>query len=284
MGIYVLALAATSRRIAPLLAAAHPPPHSVWPMPSAAKSSSFLSPEGLRADGRRANEVRRLRCRIGATRADGSAYIEQGNTKLLVCVSGPKEPKSRARAAAAAHDRAQLTCEFEALPFATGQHKLQSRGDRNSAEIAAAVRRVFEPVVQTHLYPRAHINIRISLMQDDGGVRSACINATTLALIDAGIALEDFVCSCSAGSVQGGALLLDLNAQEVNGVAEMNIGYLPRCERLSFVQLESRMPLTSVDEVIHFATEGCRQVYDTLRDTVQIRMQEQLHSRGVLST
>ena len=50
----------------------------------------FLSPEGLRVDGRRAGEARRIRCRLGALPdADGSAYLEQGNTKLLVSVHGP---------------------------------------------------------------------------------------------------------------------------------------------------------------------------------------------------
>lgn len=242
--------------------------------------SEYLSPEGLRVDGRRANESRRLRCRMGAApQADGSAYVEQGNTKLLVSVRGPREVSKRK---VSAHDRAVLTCEFVAAANATGQHKPQARGDRAAAELAAAVRNVFEPVVQTQLYPRSQIDVSIALLQADGGVRSAAINATTLALIDAGVALEDFVCACSAGSVQG-ALLLDLNSQEDGAGAELSVGYLPRSERVSFVQLESKVPLSAVAEVIGFATEGCRQVYDVLRAAVQMRVQEQLASRGVLN-
>ena len=40
---------------------------------------------------------------------------------------------------------------------------------------------VFEPIVQVH--PRSHVEVSIALLQADGGVRSAAINATTLALI-----------------------------------------------------------------------------------------------------
>ena len=123
----------------------------------------------------------------------------------------------------------------------------------------------------------------ISLLQADGGVRSACANSTTLALIDAGIALEDFVCACSAGSIQG-ALLLDLNSQEDAGGAELNVGYLPRSERVSYVQLEAKLPLANVDEVLNFAIQGCRHVHDVMRTAVQIRMQEQLSTRGLLSS
>ena len=145
------------------------------------------------------------------------------------------------------------------------------------------MRRAFEPVVQAHLYPRSQIEVSICLLQSDGGVRSACINATTLALIDAGVALEDFVCACSAGSVQG-TLLLDLNAQEDGAGAELSVGYLPRAERVSFVQLESKLPLAAAEETLQFAIEGCRQVYQVLQAAVERRMQQTLGSRGMLSS
>ena len=52
----------------------------------------LLSDQGLRADGRRAGELRRIRCRQGVFgQADGSAYLEQGNTKVLAAVYGPHE-------------------------------------------------------------------------------------------------------------------------------------------------------------------------------------------------
>jgi len=163
-------------------------------------SKEVLSPEGLRVDGRRPGEIRRLRCQLSAEpKADGSAYFEQGNTKVLVTVTGPHEVSQQRKAQ---HDRAVLTCTYAALPFAAGQHKPQ-RNDRAAQELASAVRSVFEPVVQVHLYPRTQIDVSITLLQADGGVRPACINATTLALIDAGIAMEDYVCACGAGVARG---------------------------------------------------------------------------------
>ena len=244
------------------------------------RRSDVLSPEGFRTDGRRANETRRLRCSLGVNvHADGSAYVEQGLTKVLVSVNGPHETVRRK---SMVHDRATVTCEFVALPYTGGEYKPQSFGDRSAIEVAAVVRQIFEPVVQRQLYPRSQINISIVLLESDGGVRSAAINATTLALIDAGVALEDFVCSCSAGSVQG-TLLLDLNAQEDGVCTELSIGLLPRTERVSYVQLESKVPLGAVEELVSFAMEGCRQIYNVLRDVVQQHMQEQLASRGLIN-
>ena len=71
------------------------------------QARELISPEGLRIDGRRPNEIRRLKCEMGLfERADGSAYFEQGNTRVLCAVYGPREVR------AANHI---LNCEFHLL-------------------------------------------------------------------------------------------------------------------------------------------------------------------------
>ncbi len=55
----------------------------------------FVSAAGLRVDGRRPKEVRRMRSRLGLfSRVDGSAYFEQGNTKVIAVVYGPREVRA----------------------------------------------------------------------------------------------------------------------------------------------------------------------------------------------
>jgi 3' exoribonuclease family, domain 1 len=47
---------------------------------------------GLRQDGRRVHELRRFLGKLGLLAGvNGSAYVEQGNTKVLVTVMGPRE-------------------------------------------------------------------------------------------------------------------------------------------------------------------------------------------------
>ena len=54
--------------------------------------SIILSHKGLRVDGRRPPELRRLQCQLGVfQQADGSALLEQGNTKVLATVYGPHD-------------------------------------------------------------------------------------------------------------------------------------------------------------------------------------------------
>lgn len=53
---------------------------------------STLDVNALRSDGRRPSELRRIRVRMGVFgQADGSAYVEQGKTKVLVAVYGPHQ-------------------------------------------------------------------------------------------------------------------------------------------------------------------------------------------------
>jgi exosome complex component RRP41 len=93
----------------------------------------FISPEGLRVDGRRPQEVRKINFRLNLfSRADGSAYYEQGNTRVLAAVYGPRQVTHRG---AAKHDRAIINCEYSMATFSTGERKKSIKRDRYAAII-----------------------------------------------------------------------------------------------------------------------------------------------------
>lgn len=74
-------------------------------------------------------------------------------------------------------------------------------------EIALIIEQTFESAIMVELMARSQIDIYVQVLQADGGVRCAAINAATLALIDAGIPMKDFVVACSAGFVDGTPLI-----------------------------------------------------------------------------
>jgi len=219
----------------------------------------FLSPEGLRLDGRRANEVRRLACELGVfDHADGSALFELGNTRVCAAVRGPREP---ARRAEAAHDRAVLRVEVARAAFSASERKEPSSRDRQSTELAALVQRTLERVIVTHLFPRSQIELLLHVLHNDGGLKAAAINAATLALIDAGVPLKGFTCACSAGVIDG-ALVLDLNQLESgsSGGAELTVAADPKTDRVGMLLMEARMAMEQLDPVMQLALAGCREV------------------------
>ncbi|CAK4728755.1 unnamed protein product [Aphanomyces euteiches] len=174
----------------------------------------FVSVAGLRVDGRRAGEVRRVRAKFGLfQRVDGSAYVEQGQTKVMAVVYGPKEHTGRKQTEEVAQTKARVTCEVTQAPFATSERKVTHKADRKKLESSLAILQIFESTIATQLYPRSQIDIFVQVLHADGGELAASINAVTLALIDAGIAMKDFVVACSAGYIQQ-TLLCDLNYTE----------------------------------------------------------------------
>jgi hypothetical protein len=124
----------------------------------ACQSRELISPEGLRADGRRAHELRRVEVRLGAlawsggaggggaaaTSVDGAAYFAQGNTKVLAFVVGPRETKLRSQALP---DRCSVSCEYSVAPFSFSERKQVSKSDRSDNRHATTQSRTTLPRV-----------------------------------------------------------------------------------------------------------------------------------------
>lgn len=150
----------------------------------------------------------RIRCTLGSNpNADGSAYLEQGQTKVLAIVHGPHEVTRRSDAL---HDKALIECELHNTPFSGFDRKKRRTTDRAALEMALAVRQTFEAAIMRHLYPRTQIDIQLYVLQTDGSALPAVINVTSLALVDAGIALKEMVTACSVALLDDTAVLVSV--------------------------------------------------------------------------
>lgn len=84
----------------------------------------------LRLDGRRWNELRRLHAQISTqAAADGSSYLELGNTKVLCTISGPAESKGRAGAGGGPGEM-RVEVDINVAGFAGVDRKKRSRSDK----------------------------------------------------------------------------------------------------------------------------------------------------------
>lgn len=83
----------------------------------------------LRLDGRRWNELRRLHGQISTqAAADGSSYLEMGNTKIICTIAGPTE--SRRAGGGAANAEAKIEVEISIAGFSGVERKRRGRGDK----------------------------------------------------------------------------------------------------------------------------------------------------------
>ncbi|NXX13207.1 EXOS4 protein, partial [Podargus strigoides] len=189
-------------------------------------AAELLSDEGYRADGRRPSELRKVRARMGVfAQADGSAYIEQGNTKVLAVVYGPHEMRgARGRALP---ERAVLNCRCSLAAFSSGERRRRAHGDRQAAELALHLKATLDATILTQLYPRSQIDVFVQVLQADGGTYCACVNAAALAVLDAGVPMRDLVVASSAGLAEDAALADLSGPEEAAGPPQVALALLP---------------------------------------------------------
>jgi exosome complex component RRP41 len=222
--------------------------------------------EGRRLDGRSPDQLRPVKLKAGVLkRADGSAYIEQGNNKILVAVYGPQELHPRHLQQP---DMAVLRCMYNMAPFSVEERK-KPGPDRRSVEISKVVREALESVLFLNLYPRSVIDIYIEVLQADAGTRVAGITAASVALADAGIPIRDLVAGVSVGKVDG-TLVLDLNAEEDQyGEADMPVAMTGRDKRITLLQMDGHMTREEFRQALQLAMKGCQQLYELQKEALR---------------
>ncbi|KAI5955094.1 GPI14 [Candida jiufengensis] len=222
----------------------------------------LYSPEGLRVDGRRWNEIRRFECRINThpNSSDGSSYIEQGNTKVICTVQGPQEPTTRSQRN---EDRATIEVNLTIANFATFERKKRSKSERRLIELKTTLERTFEQSILLHLYPRTTIIINVQVLSQDGGMLAAITNSITLALVDAGISMYDYVSSINCG-LYDQSPILDLNNLEENDMSSLTIGVIGKSEKLALLLLEDKMPLDNLEKVLSIGIAGAHRIKDLM--------------------
>jgi exosome complex component RRP41 len=275
-------------------------------MGSSIRRTDLLALSNLRNDGRKPDEIRRMRIQMGGisnnnnsnTTGDGvggSALIEMGLTIALATVRGPM---ACARRLEELPDRAIVDVSIKAVPFAPsgGDRRVTNpHTDRRLIEMAHLLKRALEATILLQLYPKSRIQVQVVILADDGGRLCAAINAASVALVDAGIPVKDILCACSAGYASRGIstdekTLVDLNRQEESSYAGQNAvclpcAILPQRGTVVIAQCEARLPnIDTLDRVLEAAMDGCRAVFDIIQAAVRERASTLLRLRSGYGT
>ncbi|XP_057854224.1 exosome complex component RRP41 homolog isoform X2 [Cryptomeria japonica] len=232
----------------------------------------YISPEGLRVDGRRPLEMRQLHAQVGVVdKADGSAIFEMGNTKVIAVVYGPREVQNKSQQL---HDQALVRCEYSMANFSTGDRVRRPKGDRRSTEISLVIRQTMAAAILTRLMPRSQIDIFVQVLQADGA---------TLALADAGIPMCDLITSCAAGYLNS-TPLLDMNyVEDSAGGPDVTVGLMAKMEKVTLLQMDAKLPLDIFESVMQLAIEGCKAIVRYIQE-VLLENTKQLEYQKVLRT
>ncbi|KAJ4460439.1 putative Exosome complex uclease [Paratrimastix pyriformis] len=139
------------------------------------------------------------------SRAAGSAFFQIGQTKVIAGIYGPHQSKLQT-------DQGQLKCTVTIAPFSgyrgvdaemNASHKDRVGTAPAERMLAQQVAHAIRGCVRMERYPKSEIDLFVVVLQDDGGVLPASINAASLALVDAGIEMTGLVSAVHVGYAEG---------------------------------------------------------------------------------
>jgi len=224
--------------------------------------------DGKRLDGRGFDELRPIKIEAGIlNRADGSCYLEMGGNKVVAAVYGPREvhPKHLEDPS-----KAIIRYRYSMASFSVEERK-RPGPDRRSIEISKVSREALEPVIMKELFPRSSIDIFVEVLQADAGSRTACLNAASVALIDAGVPMKGIVTSVAVAKVEGFLVLDPMKDEDYYGEADVPFAFLIRngkIESITLLQMDGRLTVDELKSALELAKRGAMKIYKLQRDAI----------------
>ncbi|RLI84456.1 MAG: exosome complex exonuclease Rrp41 [Archaeoglobales archaeon] len=224
--------------------------------------------DGRRLDGRGFDELRPIKIEAGIlNRADGSCYLEMGGNKVVAAVYGPREvhPKHLEDPS-----KAIIRYRYSMASFSVEERK-RPGPDRRSIEISKVSREALEPVIMKELFPRSSIDIFVEVLQADAGSRTACLNAASVALIDAGVPMKGIVTSVAVAKVEGFLVLDPMKDEDYYGEADVPFAFLIRngkIESITLLQMDGRLTVDELKSALELAKRGAMKIYKLQRDAI----------------
>ncbi len=159
--------------------------------------------EGIRPDGRKETEVRRIWCEVGILpRAHGSAVFTRGQTQALTVTTLGSLRDAQMLDGLSNEDSKRYIHHYNMPPYATGEAgRMRSPGRREIGHGALA-ERALEPVIPSEdEFPYA-LRLVSEILSSNGSSSMASVCGSTLSLMDAGVMIKAPVAGVAMGLIK----------------------------------------------------------------------------------
>ncbi|XP_046461794.1 exosome complex component MTR3-like [Daphnia pulex] len=237
----------------------------------------------VRKDKRMPTDARQLFLKTGIiSQAKGSAYIEQGNTKLVCGVYGPREVQKKSDFSL----NGQLFCEFKFAPFSC-QKRRGHQQDNEELVLSGILREALEAAVCLHKFPKAQVEVNVMVIENDGSPLAAALTCASLALASASIPMYDLVIGTSVRQIPKHFLLdptkdeewqPELNHDENN--SNLTVGFMPSTHQVAAYVHEGVSKTEDLEQMLKLATEYCLKVQPVVQLCLKETVEKILSNEG----
>ena len=238
----------------------------------------------MRIDGRKNEQVRPTKITRNYTKyAEGSVYIEVGDTKVLCNVSIEDKVPPFLKGSG----EGWITAEYNMLPRSTGTRKVRDiarlKIDGRTMEIQRLIGRALRSVVDLKALGEKTLWIDCDVIQADGGTRTTSITGAFVAMVDAVNKLHkekpfkvypirSFVAATSIGIVNGEKIIDLCYEEDSNAKVDMNIIGTHEGE---FVEVqgtgeESPMTRSELNELLDLGEKGLKQMIEIQKSALKM--------------
>ena len=177
-----------------------------------------------------------------------------------------------------------METEINLAPLAQTDRRRRTKGDKRVQELQTTISQTFQSHLFTHLYPRSSISIALHILSLDGALLAACLNAATLALVDAGVPMPSILAAVTSGSISStddasatSEPILDLSnaeEQELPFLSVATVGGLQGAEdKVSVLVMESRCQIGQgsgkLESMLAVGVDGCKSVRGMIEGVVR---------------
>lgn len=227
---------------------------------------------GERLDGRAPDEMRDVTMEVGPlNRADGSAFVEIGDTRVMAAVEGPMElhPQHLQKA-----DRAVLQANYNMAPFSVDD-RMSPKPGRRDKEIGLVTKRALEPAVMLEEFPKAAIKVHVEVLEADASTRVTGITAAGIALADAGIPMRGIVQASAVGKLEDRMVLDVAGEEDAYGKADIPVATINgSLDDITLLQMDGDITTEDVREGLELAETGNQKLYEMQQQAIRESLQE----------
>lgn len=197
---------------------------------------------------------------------NGSSSVDIGSTRVVCFVDGPKKI-TKSSVITSHKGRVNVfvgTSECNADASKDNNHHI--------TEIKSTLESALQSAICLRLYPRAEIDVQVTILSDSGGVLAACVMAASLALVDAGIQILDFCVSAHVVLLNDERLLIDPSNSELakfkGDHLSVTVGYMASLKLVVCCNCVGVASQNKLKNAISAAKNASLQMYPIMRQAV----------------
>jgi len=235
---------------------------------------SMILDEGKRADGRRPDEIRPIRCEVGVLpRTHGSALFTRGQTQALVVTTLGTSTDEQKIEELMGQSWKTFILHYNFPPFSVGEVRPNRGPGRREVGHGALAERGLTAIVPSNESFPYTIRVVSDILESNGSSSMASVCGGSLALMDAGVPVKGPVAGIAMGLVSDGSravVLSDILGIE-DHLGDMDFKVTGTADGITAIQMDNKvggLTLAVLEQALEQARKGRLHILEIMNQTL----------------